>query len=137
MWKSAATNWLLLSIASICFAQDVDKSKGGPSSGYKVIVPPESLELDSFYEKYVNASGYPIVASGKVNDYALKEAAYIVDLMLGKRPDLRDAMLKAGSRLVVMSHKELTTDIPEHNHLKPKDYWDRRAQDLKAQERAA
>ncbi len=97
---------------------------------YRVTTPPAELKLAPFYKKYLNASGYPIVSSDKVNDYALREAAYLVDLMLSERPDLREAMITSGSRLIVIAHSEFTTDIPEYSHLKPKDYWDARARGL-------
>jgi hypothetical protein len=74
--------------------------------------------------------GYPIVASAAVNDFALREAAYLVDLLLKERPDVRRAMIAKGSRLIVMAHNEFTSDIPEYAHLKPKDYWDARARGL-------
>jgi hypothetical protein len=97
---------------------------------YPVTTPPESLKLDPFYEKYVDANGYPIVSSGKVNDYALKEAAYLIDMMLAQRPDVRKAMIESGSRMIVMAHNEFTTDIPEYSRMKPKDFWDARARGL-------
>ncbi|WP_218933725.1 sulfatase-like hydrolase/transferase [Rubripirellula lacrimiformis] len=97
---------------------------------YRVEKPPADLRLKPFYEKYVDASGYPIIASSKVNDFALLEAAYLVDMMLAKRPDIRAAMVASGSRLIVMAHDEFTTDIPEHSHLRPSDYWDARARGL-------
>ena len=93
----------------------------------QVTAPPAELKVDPFHKKYVNAGGYPIVASEKVNDYALKEAAYLVDLMLAKRPDVKAAMIKSGSRLCIIAHNEFTTDVPEFAWLKPKDYWDARA----------
>lgn len=89
--------------------------------------PPPELKVPAFYTKYVDAGGYPIVASGQVDDYALKEAAYLVTLMLAKRPDVRAAMVKSGSRLCIIGHSEFTTDLPEWSHMKPKDYWDARA----------
>ncbi|MDA7503378.1 hypothetical protein N9153_00385 [Planctomicrobium sp.] len=92
--------------------------------------PPASLELDPFYEKYIIAGGYPIISSGNVDDYALKEAAYLVNLMLAKRPDVREAMIKSGSRLIIMSEDEFTSDVPEHTHLVPHDFWDARARGL-------
>jgi hypothetical protein len=97
---------------------------------WKVSSPPAELAADGFYTKYVSANGYPVVGSAKVNDYALKEAAHLVSQLLAKRPDVREAMIKSGSRLIVMAHNECTTDIPEHSHLKPKDYWDARARGL-------
>lgn len=97
---------------------------------FEVTAPPADLKLAPFYEKYVSANGYPIVSSSKVNDYALKEAAYLANMMLAKRPDVRKAMIDGGSRLVVMAHDEFTTDVPEHSHMKPKDFWDARARGL-------
>jgi len=103
---------------------------GGEAELYPVTAPPAEMKLDPFYRKYVDAHGYPIVASARVNDYALKEAAYLVDLMLSKRPDVREAMVRSGSRLIVMAHDEFTTNVPEHSHLRPRDHWDRRARGL-------
>ena len=97
---------------------------------HQVTSPPAELKLAPFYKKYLDAGGYPIVSSAKVNDYALREAAYLVDMMLSERPDLRQAMIESGSRLIVIAHSEFTTDIPEYKHLKPKDYWDARARGL-------
>lgn len=97
---------------------------------YQVENPPAVLQLSPFYAKYVDVNGYPIVSSAKVDDYALKEAAFLVDMMLAERPDLRRVMAASGSRLIVMAHDELTTDIPEHSHLSPKEYWDARARGL-------
>ncbi|TXT35262.1 MAG: dipeptidyl-peptidase 4 [Planctomycetota bacterium] len=92
-----------------------------------VTTPPTELKVDPFHKKYLSAGGYPIVASESVNDFALKEAAYLVNLMLAKRPDVKEAMIKSGSRLCIIAHNEFTTDVPEFAWLKPKDYWDARA----------
>ncbi len=92
--------------------------------------PPVEMNLSPFYEKHVSASGYPIVASGAVDDHALLEAAYLVDLMLARRPDVRAAMIESGSRMIVMGYQEWTTDIPEYSHFDNPDYWDRRARGL-------
>jgi len=92
--------------------------------------PPPELKAPAFYTKYLDADGYPIVASANVNDFALREAAYLVNLMLARRPDVRAAMVKSGSRLCIIAHNEFTTDLPEWSHLKPKDYWDARARGM-------
>ena len=97
---------------------------------YQVTAPPAQMKLDPFYKKYVSANGYPVVSSGKVNDYALKEAAWIINRMLANRPDIRDAMIDGGSRMIVMAHDEFTSQIPEHAHLQPHDFWDARARGL-------
>lgn len=95
-----------------------------------VTAPPAALRLDPFYKKYVSAHGLPIVASCAVDDHALLEVAYLADLMLAKRPDVRAAMIANGSRVIIMGRAEFTTDIPEYAHMKPKDYWDARARGL-------
>ncbi len=100
------------------------------SQVYPVVAPSSSMKLDPFYTKYVNAGGYAVVSSSRVSDYALKEAAYLIDMMLSKRPDVRKAMIASGSRMIVMAHDEFTTDIPEYRNLQPKDYWDARARGL-------
>jgi len=97
--------------------------------------------VPSFYTQSVSANGFPIVASAKVNPYALKEAAYIVNMMLAKRPEVREAMIKSGARVCVMACNEYTTDLPEFawlaeekvpgfDNLSAKDYWDARARGL-------
>jgi len=100
------------------------------AAALEVTAPPTSLDLPDFYKKYVSAGGYPVVASEKVSDWALKEAAYLVNMMLAKRPDVRKAMIESGSRVVVMAHDEYTTDVPEHSHLTPKAWWAVRARGL-------
>lgn len=94
--------------------------------------PSESLGLDPFYQKHLDAGGIPVVGSAAVSDYALREAAYLVDRMLEGRPALRKALADNGVRVVVMAVTEMTTDVPEHRHLTPKTYWDRRARGLGA-----
>ena len=97
----------------------------------KVTKPPPG-RYSSKYTKYVSAGGFPVLGSAKVNDYALLEAAYIVNHLLGPRPDIRKALIESKCHLVVMAVDEFTTDVPEHSNLKPKDYWDRRARGLGA-----
>jgi hypothetical protein len=97
--------------------------------------------VPSFYTQSVSANWFPIVASAKVNPYALKEAAYIVNMMLANRPEVREAMIKSGARVCVMACNEYTTDLPEFTwlaeekvpgfeKLTAKDYWDARARGL-------
>lgn len=75
--------------------------------------PPGADGVPAFYTQRVKAGGFPIVASAKVNPYALKEAAYLVDLMLARRPDVRAAMVKSGARLCILAWNEFTCDQPE------------------------
>lgn len=103
-----------------------------PEAGRQAAVgkPPQTLKLDLFYEKYLDAGGIPVISSGKVPDEALVVAAGYVEHMLAKRPDLLKALGDGGVRVAVMGKGEVTTDLPEHRKLRPKDYWDRRARGL-------
>lgn len=113
------------------------------------VVPVQAYRFDpegrdgvpAFYTQVVSADGFPIVASDKVNPYALKEAAFIVKMMLSHRPDLREALIKSGARLCVMAVNEYTTDLPEFKWLaeqkvkgfeefSAKDYRDARARGM-------
>lgn len=103
--------------------------------------PKAKDDVPAFYTQVVHAQGYPICASAKVSPYALKEAAYLADLMLAKRPDVREAMIASGSRLCILAHDEFTTDQPEWAWLEKvpvpgfesisiKDYRDARARGM-------
>ena len=109
-----------------------------PEGVGKVIAPPAALGVDPFHSKYTSAKGFPIVASARVSDYALLEAAAIVDAMLAERPDVRRALIDSGTRLCIIGHDEFTTDLPEFAFLadeRPegfpgisgRDWWDARA----------
>ncbi|MES2923724.1 MAG: hypothetical protein V4819_19370 [Verrucomicrobiota bacterium] len=90
------------------------------------------FKLAPFYQKQISISGFPVVASGKVHDAAVVEAALIVRGMLDGRDDIFKALAKAHIRLAVMATAERTCDLPEHADLTPKAYWNRRARGLGA-----
>ena len=92
----------------------------------------KTFKLSAFYQKYVDLHGFPIVGSSNVSDYALLEAAWIVDHMLAERTDILQTLASNNVRLAVMAATEYTTDIPEHSDLKDPAYWDRRARGLGA-----
>jgi hypothetical protein len=122
---------LLLVLISSAFAEPA-----------RVAPPSEQLQnqlnLTSFYRKSLNDQGLWIVSSEKPSDYALYEAAWIIDHVLANRDDLRAALIKANVRVVVMAASEFTTDVPEHSKLRApagskltgKQYWDKRARGL-------
>ncbi len=97
--------------------------------------------VPAFYAQQTTAHGLPIVASKNVSPFAVLEAVHIVDVMLAKRPDVRTAMIKSGSRLCIMAHHEFTTDLPEWEWLasepvlefpgiEPRDFRDARARGM-------
>lgn len=90
------------------------------------------LDLSKHYQKAIDLQGLLVVGSSQVSDFALLEAAYLVDSMLANRSDIRKAMARNRTRVAVMAPSEMTTDLPEHSDLTPKGYWDKRARGLGA-----
>lgn len=90
----------------------------------------EALRLDPFYRKHTVVDGFSIVSSEKVSDFALREAAWILEHMLAGRPDILRVMAAKHVRVTVMAATEYTTDVPEHRRLTPRVFWDRRARGL-------
>lgn len=97
-----------------------------PVQGFR-FDPPDPHGVPDFYTQRTAAQGFPVVASAGVNPYALKEAVYLIDMMLAKRPDVRQAMTASGARLCIIAWNEFTTDLPEFTWMEPKDFWDARA----------
>ena len=128
---------LILVLAALSVAAPVVcAAEPSPPSKWAVVKPPAELKVPEYYSKFISANGYPIVASARVSDYAVREAAYLVNQMLAHRPDVREAMIASGSRLCILAHNEFTTDLPEFaklgvargfETLTAKDYWDARA----------
>jgi hypothetical protein len=83
-----------------------------------VLPVPDSLGVDPFYKKYVDAMGIPVISSEKVPDDALLVARDIVNSMLAARPDLRKSMVARKWRTGVIAEVEMTMDIPEYARLK-------------------
>jgi hypothetical protein len=105
---------------------------------YVVTAPPPEIvarfRLDtSYYKKYADANGYPILASAKVPSAALAIVRDQVNYMLAHRPDVRDTMIAHGARIVIMAETEYTVDIPEQRNWVVPRYLDPR---LTPQERA-
>jgi hypothetical protein len=132
---------LLICLATILngpalLAEDEPAASPADAQIPEVQAPPADLKAPEFYTKYVSANGYPITASERVSDYAVREAAYLVNQMLAHRPDVRKAMIDSGSRMCIIAYNEFTTDLPEFSRLRrprefstlsDKDYWDARA----------
>lgn len=81
---------------------------------------PESLDVDPFYQKHVDAGGIPVLSSTKVPDIALLVVRDIINTMLTWRPDLRRSMIERNWRTGVIAEVEMTMDIPEYRmHKRP------------------
>lgn len=102
------------------------------TSDCRVIALPERVraayQLDSFYKKYANAGGVPVLASDKPVDRTLQLACMLVKEMTSERLDVQAALLTSKVTFAILGSDEVTTDIPEYRDLP--DYYDTRSRGL-------
>ncbi len=79
--------------------------------------PPAGLRFDSFYQKYLDAYGIPIVSSAAVHDRAHYQARDLIREVLANRPDLLEALADTRTHVAIMAESEVITDIPEFRFL--------------------
>lgn len=134
-WLLIVSYFMISVIHSVCaFGADKKGIDSNSDHAYDVKALTDewtdTFKLSSFYQKYVAVEGLPIVASEKVSDYALREAAWILQNMLSDNPEIIKIMVTKRAFVAIMAYNEYTTDIPEHKHLEPRVFWDRRARGL-------
>jgi hypothetical protein len=82
-----------------------------------ITAPPAFLNLNSFYKKYLSASGIPIVSSEKVPDLAFYNAQEIINSMVALRSDVLAKMIENKMRVGIIGKTEVVTDMPEYSDL--------------------
>jgi len=82
------------------------------------IEPPEH----GFYSKRLDYEGIPIKAHKDVSDEALHQARQRLAMMLGKLPTVRANLEQARAELHIIGKDQVTSDLPEHRHLKGKPF---------------
>ena len=115
--------------ASVALAQSTAPGQGSmpvrPHTGPPIVTdfasaiigaPPPELGLDAFYKKWADAYGIPIVSSARVPDTTLLMARDIVNYMLLKRPDVRQAIVDRKGRVLIMAESEGEMDLPERSN---------------------
>ncbi len=91
----------------------------------EITVPPEGY--DSFYKKYLDCDGIPVISSEKVDDRAFYRLRLLLDKVLENRPDVKQALIDEGFKYIIIAQEEEVTDVPEYAYMEPKDYWNKRA----------
>jgi hypothetical protein len=128
--KPSARPWFLLAVLliTVCSAQaSADSADKAPA----VSAPPESFFVKfrdqdrdaarKFYKKYLDINSLPVAAAEQVADEALQRTHYLVSHLLAGRPDVLAAMVKNGTRLIIIGKDQVYTDMPEYrNHPNPK-----------------
>jgi cyclophilin family peptidyl-prolyl cis-trans isomerase len=131
-----SSEWLERRVALVWLFAVVAGCQLGIAAGWgQEPITPElraTFDLSPHYQQVLLVDDFPVVGSSQVSAAALQEAAWIVRQMTEHRPELRRALAQAKVRLAVMAYNEYTTDIPEHAHLRPRVFWDRRARGLGA-----
>lgn len=84
----------------------------------KKIEPPEK----GFFSKRLDYEGIPIKAHEVVADKALFVARERLARMLQNLPDARYNLKLAGAELHIIGKDQVTSDLPEHRHLKGKPF---------------
>ena len=87
----------------------------------------------SFYSKYTEAYGIPVISSHLVPDEALMRACYVLRFLAADSAAVRNAMYKNWARVGIIAESEQATDIPEHSYLD--DTWNDRTRALGATKR--
>jgi len=97
----------------------------------KVTSVPNTLQLNPFYKKYLDAKGIPVVSSQQVSDEALFKAREIIMGMLSLRKDVAQHMIDKKCKVMIIGAKEEVCDLPEYAAIcNSKDsiaYWNKRA----------
>jgi len=78
--------------------------------------PPEK----GFFSKQLDYHGIPIKAHEVVTDEALREAFGRLDMMLRHQPVVLTNLVAAGAELHIIGKDQVTSDLPEHRHMKGK-----------------
>ncbi|MCQ2134493.1 MAG: hypothetical protein MJY88_05960 [Bacteroidales bacterium] len=123
--KKIAT--LLLAAAAVfcAFSCSTDKKFTLVVPECEITTPPDSLNLDSFYKKYVNANGIHIISSERVADSVLRQAFKTIYTMTSALPaEVVGAMAKVNTKVAIMARYEGTEDIPEHSYMANRDTSD-------------
>lgn len=113
--------FLLVISTFSAIAQQERRVEGALVQGYArtmISAPPAELSLDTFYKKYADAFGIPVVSSDKTPNSALLIARDIINYMLMKRPDIRQVLVQRKARVLVMAESEMETDLPERSNWK-------------------
>lgn len=92
-----------------CQKENSDNPNGtnnssGRFTGYKsctIIAPPAAVSLNSYYKKYLNCSGIPVIGSNNVPDEALTSVNDVVEFMLRGNEAIRNTLIDEGAYIAI------------------------------------
>jgi hypothetical protein len=107
-------------------ASDLPAVTEPPESFFDKVREPDRDAASKFYKKYIDVKGLPVAAHADVADEALQRTYYIVTHLLAGRPDILEAMVKNGTRLIIIGKDQVYTDMPEYRNSRNPQYQNER-----------
>jgi alpha-glucosidase len=114
--RVAATVLFLTALAQPSCAAEPPKVIAPPASFFSTFRPNDRDAAAKFYKKYLSVNGLPVAASADVADEALHRTHFLVTRLLADRPDVIQAMIKNGTRLIIIGKDQVYTDMPEYRN---------------------
>ena len=88
-----------------------------PTVSTRVTAPPNWLNVNYYYRKYLDAGGVPVLSSNAVSDEELYQTRTTILAMLSDRPDIHRTMVANSFRVIIYPYRfengGLITDLPE------------------------
>ena len=88
-----------------------------PTVGSQLSSPPQSLNVNSYYRKYLDVRGVAVMSSHDVSDEELYQVRDTILAMLSDRPDILNTAAEIGYRVTIYPDRfeqgGLVTDLPE------------------------
>ena len=98
---------------------ELDSTRRETLESFRVVTRPAA-----YYSQFIYVPGATIKAAGKVDHFAMQEAAKLAAVMLGGRRDVVDCLERRGSALAIVPDGDPVTALPEFAYLKgTKDHW--------------
>jgi dipeptidyl aminopeptidase/acylaminoacyl peptidase len=98
-----------------------------PPPAFFEMVPEKHREAaKTFYAKYIEVQGLPVVAASEVDDRALTRTYEIVRGLLAGRPDILEAMVKNRMYLIIIGKNQVYTQMPEYSDSPNPEYMNER-----------
>jgi hypothetical protein len=97
-----------------------------PDSFFEMVSSRDRDVARTFYKKYIDVRGMPVVASAEIADLALQRTYSIVTHLLAGRPDIIEGLVKNRMYLIIIGKDQVYTDMPEYRNSPNPDYQNER-----------
>jgi 3-methyladenine DNA glycosylase AlkD len=124
-WRTYPLPFLVLALFWLCGQSPAGAQTAAAAPPAPTNPPPigriEPAEQD-FYSRQLDCGGIPIKAHRDVSAEAMVEAWRRLNSMLEHLPAARSNLVRAGAELHIIGKDQVTSDLPEHRHLKGKPF---------------